>query len=126
MASRHFLGGFLNGAASAAFGGLLLYYLAARTGLFAVTADSVAEAPAWFDWLNHNLGLSMPLFVLVLILFVHTLAELRRRVLAHEAPDRIAQMDHMADIWTSLFFGVGVIWTAIGMRTALLHALGDP
>jgi hypothetical protein len=32
----------------------------------------------------------------------------------------------LTDVWTSLFFGIGVIWTAIGMRSALLYALGDP
>jgi len=35
------------------------------------------------------------------------------------------QLDHLTDIWTTLFFGTGVIWTAIGMRSALLFALGD-
>jgi hypothetical protein len=36
------------------------------------------------------------------------------------------QLDHLTDIWTTLFFGTGVIWTAIGMRSALIFALGDP
>ena len=36
------------------------------------------------------------------------------------------QLDHLTDIWTTLFFGTGVIWTAIGMRGALIYALGDP
>ena len=31
----------------------------------------------------------------------------------------------MVDIWTNLFFGIGVIWTAIGIRSALLSAVGD-
>ena len=35
------------------------------------------------------------------------------------------QLDHLIDIWTTLFFGAGVIWTAIGMRSALIYALGD-
>ena len=34
-------------------------------------------------------------------------------------------MDHLVDIWINLFFGIGVIWTAIGMRGALLGGLGD-
>ncbi len=38
----------------------------------------------------------------------------------------MAQAEHLSDIWISLFFGVGVIWTAVGMRGALLYALGDP
>jgi hypothetical protein len=39
--------------------------------------------------------------------------------------NEIVQLDHLTDIWTTLFFGTGVIWTAIGMRSALLFALGD-
>lgn len=121
-----FVSGVINGAASAALGGLMLLYIAARSDFVTISLPAGWQAPQWFVWLDHNLGFSMPIFVIVMILFVQTLAELRRRVTAHESPDRIAQMDHMADIWTSLFFGVGVIWTAIGMRNALLNSLGDP
>ena len=39
--------------------------------------------------------------------------------------NRIVHLDHLTDVWTTLFFGAGVIWTAIGMRSALLFALGD-
>ena len=28
-------------------------------------------------------------------------------------------LDGLAEVWVGLFFGVGVIWTAIGMRAAL-------
>ena len=46
--------------------------------------------------------------------------------LANARPiDQIVQLDHLTDIWTTLFFGTGVIWTAIGMRSALIFALGD-
>ncbi len=121
-----FLGGVLSGAASAALGGLMLLYIAARTDAIELRGLAGFETPAWFSWLDHNLGLALPLFVVIVILFVQTLGELRRRIARHESADRIGQMDHMADIWTSLFFGIGVIWTAIGMRNALLHALGDP
>ncbi|MDH3647226.1 MAG: hypothetical protein OER80_10665 [Gammaproteobacteria bacterium] len=123
---NQFLNGVASGAASAALGGLMLLYIAARGDLISSGINAGTEAPGWFRWVDHNLGLSLPVFVILLILFIQTLSELRRRVAAHDRADRIAQMDHMADIWTSLFFGVGVIWTAIGMRTALLHALGDP
>ncbi|MDH3589096.1 MAG: hypothetical protein OEQ74_06805 [Gammaproteobacteria bacterium] len=123
---NQFLSGVVNGGVSAALGGLMLLYVAARSDIIELRATSGIETPAWFQWLDHNLGLALPIFVIILLLFVQTLSELRRRVARHDSPDRIAQMDHMADIWTSLFFGVGVIWTAIGMRNALLHALGDP
>jgi hypothetical protein len=50
-----------------------------------------------------------------------------QRGLDGNAPqDEISQLEHLNDVWTSLFFGIGVIWTAIGMRSALLYALGDP
>jgi hypothetical protein len=39
--------------------------------------------------------------------------------------EKIAQADHLVDIWINLFFGIGVIWTAIGMRGALLEGLGN-
>ena len=39
--------------------------------------------------------------------------------------NQVVQLDHLTDIWTTLFFGTGVIWTAIGMRSALIFALGD-
>ncbi len=123
---NQFLSGVISGAVSAALGGLVLLYIAARSDLITLSLAAGWHTPAWFLWLDHNLGLSMPLFVIILILFVQTLAELRRRVTVHDSPDRIAQMDHMADIWTSLFFGIGVIWTAIGMRNALLNSLGNP
>ena len=48
-----------------------------------------------------------------------------RDALAEGAPAReLAQAEQLVDVWTSLFFGVGVIWTAIGMRAALLEAIG--
>ena len=50
-----------------------------------------------------------------------------RRALLRDSPvNEIIQLDHLTDIWTTLFFGTGVIWTAIGMRSALLFALGEP
>ena len=37
--------------------------------------------------------------------------------------EEIANQEHWVDLWISLFFGIGVVWTAIGMRGALLSAL---
>ena len=38
----------------------------------------------------------------------------------------VSRHEQLLDLCANLFFGIGVIWTAIGMRDALLHALGDP
>ena len=67
-----------------------------------------------------------PLFALLLLAFVVTLGRLRRHLAEDSPVEKIVQLDHLVDIWTTLFFGTGVIWTAIGMRSALIFALGDP
>ena len=40
-------------------------------------------------------------------------------------PALVMRREQLLDLCASLFFGIGVIWTAIGMRGALLFALGD-
>lgn len=108
--------------------GVLLTLLAALAGTLsghhpgAATMSSEAIGTT-LDWVWRNLGFSVPVFALVLVLYVSTLDRLRR-ALAGSAPlEDVAQADHLSDVWTSLFFGVGVIWTAIGMRGALVQAL---
>jgi hypothetical protein len=63
---------------------------------------------------------------MVLVAFALSLAQLRKKLESGAPTNEIVQLDHMTDIWMTLFFGTGVIWTAIGMRSALLFALGDP
>jgi hypothetical protein len=89
----------------------------------ATTTMSADAVGATVDWVWRNLGFSLPVFTLVLVLYVMTLERLRQ-ALAGSAPlEDVAQADHLSEVWTSLFFGVGVIWTAIGMRGALVQAL---
>ena len=91
----------------------------ADPGLNALLGAAVA-------WAWRNLGWSLPVFGAVFALYVATLERLQR-ALRDEAPvAEVAQADHLTDVWTSLFFGVGVIWTAIGMRGALVEALAGP
>lgn len=77
-------------------------------------------------WVRTNLGFSLPVFGLLLALYVGSLRKLKRAVADNAAIEQVAQFDHWVDTWISLFFGVGVIWTAIGMRSALVYALGEP
>ncbi len=78
------------------------------------------------QWLALNLGGSSWLFAAVLALFVMHLDRLRR--LLAEVPDRraVVELDQLTDVWIHLFIGIGVIWTAVGMRSALQAALADP
>jgi hypothetical protein len=78
------------------------------------------------NWVQANLGLSLPVFGLLLVLYLRGLRQLKGAVARNAAIEQVAQADQMVDTWTSLFFGVGVIWTAIGMRSALVYALGEP
>ena len=80
----------------------------------------------WFSWATLNLGSSIPVFAGLLLAFFYSLARLRRLLDDAGPLERIVQLDHLTDTWTTLFFGTGVIWTAIGMRSALIYALGDP
>ena len=54
------------------------------------------------------------------------ISQLRRALL--QAPDsrQVVELDQLSDVWIHLFVGIGVIWTAVGMRSALQTALGDP
>ena len=76
-------------------------------------------------WVAANLGYSLLPFALTLLLFRLSLHTLERRLNRGSPVHKVAQADQLTDIWIGLFFGIGVIWTAIGMRGALLYALGD-
>lgn len=78
------------------------------------------------DWLARNFGLSLLAFGLTLVFYLLSLNRLERELKRQQATlEHIVHLEHLIDIWISLFFGIGVIWTAIGMRSALLYALGE-
>lgn len=76
---------------------------------------------------SENLQGSMLPFVIVLFVYLQQLYKLHC-LLAAPPPDidLVLRHEQLLDLCANLFFGIGVIWTAIGMRNALLHALGDP
>jgi hypothetical protein len=78
-------------------------------------------------WIDANLGHSLWLFALVITLYLMNLTRLNRLLddLSAGFP-QIVELDQLLDVWIHLFVGIGVIWTAVGMRSALQAALGDP
>lgn len=76
-------------------------------------------------WLTANLGGSTWLFLAVLAAYGVHLGRLHDLLEAEPSLREVAQLDQLIDVWIHLFIGIGVVWTAIGMRSALQAALGD-
>ena len=120
-----FLKGLAAGALGTLIGGAATLYVLNRMGLIHFSDTAISSPGAWLHWAYTNLGLSIPVFAGLLLAYFVTLGRLRNALANARPIDQIVQLDHLTDIWTTLFFGTGVIWTAIGMRSALIFALGD-
>lgn len=125
MTQRLFLQGLFAGALGTMTGGAALLYTLARMELIRLQDTTVSTPGEWLEWAYTNLGSSIPVFAILLLAFFVTLGRLRRYLDEDKPVNQIVQLDHLTEIWTTLFFGTGVIWTAIGMRSALIYALGD-
>ena len=101
----------------------------ANPAFVSIPADaslSAGTSAGIIAWIDANLGHSVWVFGAVVTLYGFNVTRLSR-VLKHEPSEReVVELDQLIDVWTHLFIGVGVIWTAIGMRSALQSALGDP
>ena len=125
MQRNNFLQGMLVGLSATLIGGVMLVYVLAGAQLIRTDNAAMTQAAVWLEWVYANLGLSIPVFAVLLVAFVVTVARLRQHIEKESGVNQIVQLDHLSDIWITLFFGTGVIWTAIGMRSALIFALGD-
>lgn len=101
-------------------------YLLTMSGVIAVSVMQVPGVQQSLNWAYRNFGLSLLPFTLVLCLFLAGLRRLQRMLETDCEPEQVAHADQMLDIWVAMFFGIGVLWTAIGMRNALIFALADP
>jgi len=123
---RGFFNGIFLGMMLSLIVGLVATYLLTTLGFLSVSILEVPRVQVLLAWSQRNLGLSILPFGITLGLYVHSLHSLQQGLRDKRPQDEIGQLEHLNDVWTSLFFGIGVIWTAIGMRSALLYALGDP
>jgi hypothetical protein len=124
--SRSFVQGLSAGLIGSLVGAGSILFILSRRNLVTFTQGESPDPSDWLAWAYSNLGSSIPVFAALLIAFVVTLRRLRNYLDQDRPIEQIVQLDHLTDIWTTLFFGTGVIWTAIGMRSALLFALGEP
>jgi len=119
------------------FGYLLVGVLIGLVSGFAVVLilvmtgamDIFSNIPDIIDalkWIYMNLRLTVVVFPIVLIFFFYFLKKLNQALDEQEpSAERISHLNSLANISISLFFGVGVIWTAVGMRDALIEAIGN-
>ena len=76
------------------------------------------------NWLALNLGYSAPLFCVALLFVVHSMACLLEELGKDKCcSSRTFHLEHRVDIGISLLFGIGVLFTAIGIRDALTAAI---
>jgi len=121
---------FFKGVITGAIGALLISGIIYGTHL---SIDSIKLFPIHqfvinaYDFIYQNLKLSIVPFTIIIIWYFYLLTKLNKSLANnHHSIEYIAQTEHLIDTCISLFFGIGVIWTAIGMRSALIFALGDP
>ncbi len=124
--SVRFLEGLSMGLFGSALGVIAVLYVLRRGNLVSFSMEQFPDVSPWLTWAYANLGMSTPVFAAIFLAYFISLKRLRVRVAKDRPIDEIVQLDHLTDMWTTLFFGTGVIWTAIGMRSALIFALGDP
>ncbi len=86
------------------------------------------SAGSWFlhilNWSHSNLGFSIVPFAVVGMIYCRELTRLRQ--LLHDENTAMADVEDVEaklNLMVVVFIGIGVIWTAIGMRSALLQAL---
>jgi len=123
---RKFLQGLTAGAVGSMIGGGALLYVLGRIDIVTFSDDRIPSLSHWLEWAYVNLGSSIPVFAILLLAFFFSMNRLKSLLNEDRPINQVVQLDHLSDIWTTLFFGTGVIWTAIGMRSALIFALGDP
>ena len=125
-AASSFSGGLIAGALGAIVLGIVTLYMLNMSKVVAISVLDIPSIQRVLSWAYENLRLSVVPFFLTALFYTGSLLRLKHYLRAQDvSAEKIAQADQLVDIWINLFFGIGVIWTAIGMRGALLEGLGD-
>jgi len=117
-----YLIGIFSGAASAA----VVSYMLNISGVIVVSSSEGIYLTTILRWFYQNLGLSIIPFALIAAGYSYYLNKLVRLLKTDSATAReIFTTEEKIDLLMNIFLGIGVIWTAIGMRNALLASLGN-
>lgn len=121
-----FSAGLVTGALGILIAGAAALYMLNMSELVAISVLKLPSVQGLLSWTYANLKLSIIPFSVTLLLYAGSLLRLKRYLKKQNTPlEKIAQSEQLVDIWINLFFGIGVIWTAIGMRGALLEGIGE-
>lgn len=96
-------------------------------GVFAGWLTISASAPWLINpaaFLYRHLRLSIVPFGCLFLLYVYLVSRIRRYLRRDETKlSELTYYDRLLNTTISTFFGVGVIWTAVGMESVLMQAL---
>jgi len=122
---RSFRDGLIAGLLFGFIGIALVVYALNMLGVVIISFTRVPAVQEFLHWAYANLRLSVVPFAAILALYTYQLHRLGALAAdTSSPPEHVDRAEKWVDSSASLFFGVGVIWTAIGMRSALLTALG--
>ncbi len=105
----------------------IVLYALNISGVIIVSSSRGLSLVSMLQWCHGNLGFSIIPFVMIAVGYVFYILKLVR-LLGREptvSAREIGAVEEKIDLLISIFFGIGVIWTAIGMRNALLVSLGS-
>ena len=121
-----FSAGFITGAVGVLVIGAAVFYMLNTSEYSIISAPGMPGMQKVLTWIYANLKLSIIPFSFTLLMYGVALIRLMNYLKDERIPvEKIAQGEQLVDIWINLFFGIGVIWTAVGMRGALLKGIGD-
>lgn len=120
-----FLRGFASGAGATLVFVAAIVVLLQRQGSLSIDIHRWEALQHSLNWLIDNLGLSLFAFALLVLWYIFSLLKLHRLLKDAAGSVLVQQAEARIDTIVALVFGVGVIWTAVGMRGALMYALGD-
>lgn len=95
-----------------------------QTNALQIDLSRLPQLSEFFSWIYDELNYSVYLFIALLGWFIYQLLLLHRN-LTEDASLLVVQVrEQRIDLNITLMFGVGVIFTALGMRSALVYTLG--
>ena len=119
-------GGYLTGMMLGVTSVTALIYILNISGTVVISSTDSLNLTSVLGWCHDNLGFSIIPFALITCIYTLYLFRLRKALdKAGPSPTEIYPLEEKIDLLITLFFGIGVIWTAIGMRNALLVSLGN-